>query len=99
MSTKVTIEHGKEFHFYKECFDDDNVFLQLSGRTLDFEAYPNSVMVKIPLEVWNKIVKAGVLVHPKQDMGDETWKKPCPTEIDCKCKGKKRKKQSKGEIE
>lgn len=53
MSTKCSIAHGTGFHLYNEVFDDEHVFLQLDKA--DFEATPDSVMVKLPLHVWEYI--------------------------------------------
>lgn len=53
MSTKSSIAYGETFHLYKECFDEDGVFLQLDN--VQFEATPTSVTVKIPLHVWEYI--------------------------------------------
>jgi hypothetical protein len=60
MSTKLSLAHGDNFHFYNECFDDANVYLELENT--EFEVVqtqrPNSkdfngrVMVRIPLETW-----------------------------------------------
>lgn len=53
MSTKATIAHGENFHFYHECFDDDHVYLQLEG--VNFEASAGHVTVAIPVDVWETI--------------------------------------------
>jgi hypothetical protein len=60
MSTKSSLAHGDHFHFYNECFDDQNVYLELENT--EFEVFqtqrPNTkdfsgrVMVRIPLETW-----------------------------------------------
>jgi hypothetical protein len=60
MSTKSSFAHGKNFHFYNECFDDQHLYLELENT--EFEVFqtqrPNSkefggrVMVRIPLETW-----------------------------------------------
>jgi hypothetical protein len=60
MSTKSSLAHGENFHFYEECFDDQHVYLELENT--EFEVFqtqrPNSkefggrVMVRIPLETW-----------------------------------------------
>jgi hypothetical protein len=57
MSTKSSLAHGENFHFYEECFDDQHVYLELENT--EFEVFqtqrPNSkefggrVMVRIPL--------------------------------------------------
>ena len=52
MSTKCSIAYGEnKFHFYHECFDDENVYLELEGENLEYEASPGRVMVKIPNEI------------------------------------------------
>jgi hypothetical protein len=50
MSTKASLAHGEDFHFYNEIFDDQHVYLEL--RKAEFEATQDQVMVRIPLEVW-----------------------------------------------
>ena len=53
MSTKSTIAHGRNFHFYHEALDEDYVYLELEGTK--FEASYNRVMVPIPVHVWEVI--------------------------------------------
>lgn len=55
MSTKVSISYDKDYHFYQEIFDVSNVYLRLDNS--EFEATNNSVMVKIPIKFWRKIIK------------------------------------------
>jgi hypothetical protein len=59
MSTKCTIaySHGPDFqfHFYNEVFDDHGVYLELEGPGLQYQAYPDRVMVRIPVEIWEAI--------------------------------------------
>ena len=50
MSTKSSLAHGEDFHFYTEAFDDEHVYLELNKA--EFEATQDHVMVRIPLEVW-----------------------------------------------
>ena len=56
MSTKCTVAYSHDpkfdFHFYKECFDDDNVYLELRGENIEYEAHQSRVMVRIPVEIW-----------------------------------------------
>ncbi len=62
MSTKVTLAHSHEapsFHFYEECLDGENVYLELRGADIEFEASANRVMVRIPNEVWEAIRHKG----------------------------------------
>ena len=53
MSTKATIAHGPNFHFYHEAFDEDHVYLEVEGT--QFEAGYNRVMVPIPVHIWEVI--------------------------------------------
>ena len=68
MSTKGTITHEpNKFHFYKECFDDENVYLQLTNSFFKIETYDQMTPVEkrtqelsitIPIEIFEKIIKA-----------------------------------------
>ena len=53
MSTKSTIAHGRNFHFYHEALDEDYVYLELEGTK--FEASYDRVMMPIPIHVWEVI--------------------------------------------
>ncbi len=53
MSTKVTVAYGKNFHLYKEIFDENFIYLELEG--VQFEASYNRVMMPIPVHIWEVI--------------------------------------------
>ena len=53
MSTKVTVAYGKNFHLYKEVFDEDFIYLEIEG--VQFEASYNRVMMTIPVHIWEVI--------------------------------------------
>jgi hypothetical protein len=53
MSTKSSLAHGSGFHLYHECFEQDNVYLELEKA--HFECYPDRVTVAIPIVVWEVI--------------------------------------------
>jgi hypothetical protein len=59
MSTKSTIAYSQgpdfDFHFYHEVFDDANVYLELRGPDLEYEAHAGRVMIRIPVEIWEVI--------------------------------------------
>jgi hypothetical protein len=57
MSTKCTIAHGENFHFYHEALDDDHVYLELE--TTHFEAGYGRVMLPIPIHIWEAIRHLG----------------------------------------
>jgi hypothetical protein len=54
MSTKSTISHGPNYHFYQEIFDVSNVYLQIEG--YEYEIKNDKAMIQIPIEVWRKII-------------------------------------------
>ena len=53
MSTKATVAYGKNFHLYKEVFDEDSIYLEIEG--VPFEASYNRVMIPIPIHIWEVI--------------------------------------------
>ena len=53
MSTKSTLVYGLSFHLYNDCFEQDNVYLELEKT--HFECYPDKVTVAIPVVVWEVI--------------------------------------------
>ena len=53
MSTKSTIAHDRNFHLYREAFDEDYVYLEVEGTK--FEASYNRVMLPIPVHVWEAL--------------------------------------------
>lgn len=53
MSTKSTLVYGPGFHLYHECFEQDNVYLELEKT--HFECCPDRVTVAIPVVVWEVI--------------------------------------------
>lgn len=69
MSTKATLVHGDNFHFYSECFDYDNVYVELEN--CKFTVTNNLVTVAIPLEIWEKIRYKTIATF---DLADKTDK-------------------------
>ncbi|MGB5637286.1 MAG: hypothetical protein WBM44_24890 [Waterburya sp.] len=53
MSTKITVAHGDNFHFYREIFDEDYIYLEIEG--VQYEASYNRVMMPIPIHIWSVI--------------------------------------------
>lgn len=69
----MTIAHSEpsetpDFHFYRDLFDLDGVYLMLIDTK--FEITERCATVRIPIEVWNQIVVAGVL-QPQEPWNDE----------------------------
>lgn len=75
MSTKRTLSHNiktkdascPSYHLYEECFEDDgSLYLELEGADVRFVAKNDRVVVRIPCEVWNRIIQIGKR-KPEQD--------------------------------
>ena len=71
MSTKATIAHGDNFHFYHEVLDDGHVYLELN--TTQFEAGYGRLMVPIPIHIWETIRHLGgarleLIHHTDEDL-------------------------------
>lgn len=71
MSTKSTIAHGDNFHFYHEALDDDHVYLEL--KATQFEAGYGRVMIPIPIHIWETIRHLGgarldLINHTDEDL-------------------------------
>ena len=59
MSTKSSIAYGNNFHLYKECFDEENIYLELES--VEFNASNNQVTVTIPVAIWEAIRTYGAV--------------------------------------
>lgn len=53
MSTKSTLVYGGTFHLYTECFDDNNVWLELQKP--EFEVTQDHLVVGIPNHIWEHV--------------------------------------------
>lgn len=53
MSTVCSLAYDDSFHLYRECFDEENVYLELES--VEFEATPGRVTVTIPIAIWETI--------------------------------------------
>lgn len=70
MSTKSSIAYSRNaFHFYHEAFDDESVYLELTGAS--FRATPDEVCVQIPIEIWAVIRSRAAVRLPWAERTDE----------------------------
>lgn len=76
MSTKVTVSYNEKYHFYKECWDKSNVYLEISGT--EFSASNNEVMVQIPIAILREMIKAWDTSGWKESEDNvlEEWEEP-----------------------
>jgi hypothetical protein len=60
MSTKCTISHNESYHLYQECYENDNVWLQLDDAK-DFELWHDGdrarLRVAIPVQIFRHAVE------------------------------------------
>ena len=75
MSTRCTISYDDTFHLYEECFDNHNVYLELSGPGWDASISTGEVdwrdgditrpkaCVKMDITLWRKIVDGWMKSH------------------------------------
>ncbi len=54
MSTKISIAHGREHHFYQEIFDMSNVYIEI--RNHEFSVSNGSAMIQIPIKAWRNMI-------------------------------------------
>ena len=80
MSTRCTIAYDqKDFHLYQECFENDNVYLQLEGEGWaasldtervdwrDGECRKPALLLRVDVTLWRKIVEGWVKSQWGQD--------------------------------
>jgi hypothetical protein len=64
MSTRCTIGYDKDFHLYEECFDTNNVYLELDGDKhsveLEYSSHVKNVVISIDVTTWRKIVDSWI---------------------------------------
>lgn len=80
MSTKCTIAHGANFHFYHEVLDDEHVYLELE--TTQFEAGYSRVMLPIPIHIWETIRHLGGAQLDLADKQDDELLAMVESEVD-----------------
>lgn len=80
MSTKSTIAHGENFHFYHEALDDEYVYLELE--TTHFEAGYGRVMLPIPIHIWEAIRHLGGAQLDLADKQDDELLAMVESEVD-----------------
>lgn len=80
MSTKSTIAHGRDFHFYHEALDEDNVYLELEN--VEFEAGCRRVTVRIPIDIWEVIRHTAPARLDLVDCSDEELRRVVESQVD-----------------
>ena len=76
MSTKCTLGHGPQHHLYAECFENENVHLQLDRLEYEVCRYDgaDSLRVAIPIKLWREIVQAWLESEWSKDPGRDNAK-------------------------
>lgn len=71
MSTKTSISTGKDHHIYYDM-GDDRVYMKVSN--VQFEAYPETVIVELPDEVIDLMPGVASTCRQLVDLSDDTEK-------------------------
>lgn len=70
MSTKITLSHDEQSHFYREIFDISNVYVEIEKH--EYEVSNGRAMIQIPIKSWRKMVEAWQQSGwPKEEDGKE----------------------------
>ena len=75
MSTKASISHSDKHHFYEECLDNNNVYLEVNnppGVELSHRDLSGvTATLIIPIEIWRQVVEDWInsywAKHPERD--------------------------------
>lgn len=69
MSTKCTIGYDiKNFHLYEECFDRDQIYLELNGDCFEIvdsfsSKHEREITIGVDVTTWRKIVQSWIDSH------------------------------------
>lgn len=71
MSTKVTLSHNDDYHLYQECYENDNVHLQLDNATeasiISRADSKTKATIAIPIKIWRHMVEGWLSTQWAQD--------------------------------
>jgi hypothetical protein len=81
MNAEKVIASGDEFYFYKEPNNNDQICLKLFG-DIDFEASSKSVMIKIPVAVWEAVRQIAAIKFDLVDKNDVELREIVELEVD-----------------
>jgi vacuolar-type H+-ATPase subunit I/STV1 len=81
MAVITTIASGDEFDFYREDYNEDQVCLRLFG-DIEFQASQKSVLIKIPIAVWEFIRQTGAADLDLVNKTDDHLLEIVETEVD-----------------
>lgn len=85
MSTKHTIKYSEDFHFYTECFDDENVYLHVHDKNL-IGINESGVTLTIPMHIWEGIKNSYHANTEYAPLSDEEIKQKVEKEVDDRIK-------------
>ncbi|MGZ5799948.1 MAG: hypothetical protein ACXWJZ_04880 [Burkholderiaceae bacterium] len=86
MSSKSSLALGPNFHFYREVFDDDHVYLEIDST--HFEVRYNHVVLPIPVHIWEVIRRIQGIKFEYIDKTDAEMLQYVEHEVDeriCRC--------------
>lgn len=85
MSTKINLISGDGYKVYRQCFDDENIYLQLTD--VEVMKSDNTHIIVIPNWMWENIKKANSLTDLSLiNLSDEEIMKKTTEEVDSRIK-------------
>ena len=64
MNNKMTISHINECHLYKDCFDDENIYIEMkdvSGCCFEIWQHDtdikSTVRIRVPVKAWKRMIR------------------------------------------
>ena len=72
MSTRCTISHSDDYHLYQECFEQDNIYLNLDGgdwsasletATIDWrrgDSTKPALKIRMDVTLWRQIIEGWI---------------------------------------
>ena len=66
MSTKCSVAYGEKYHFYEECWDTENIYIELTNPPDSWSAQHGEITIAIPNDIMDEIAEAWIAKR-KQD--------------------------------
>jgi hypothetical protein len=85
MPAKVTLAYGKNFHFFHEALDANQVYLELEDAV--FEVGYRRIMISIPIDIWETIRSLGAASLNLVNVSDDELTRLVEREVDDRISG------------
>lgn len=85
MPVKITLAYGKNFHFFHEALDANQVYLELEDAV--FEVGYRRIMISIPIDIWETIRGLGAASLNLVNASDDELMRLVEREVDDRISG------------